>query len=428
MLQLHFAIAAPATTGPLNTMLPLGKELVRRGHKVSVFGILDMEKRVRAAGLDFEVVGIEKFPLGASFKNLEKLAHLEGLAAVKYTVEQLTAWAQVMLTEAPQAFRKCKIDALLANQGSVESGTLADKAGVPYITICSAVPLNQEPQIPPVFVPWSYNPKWTGVFRNQLAYGIQRILARPIINLVVQYRSDHGLKAYKNPNEVFSSLLQMSQFPREYEFPRRKLPPHFHFTGPFHTNDSREKINFPWERLSGKPLVYASMGTLQNKLEKTFLMIAEACKDLDVDLVISLGQNVDTIKIPLPSHAIVVAYAPQLDLLQKATLMITHAGANSTMECLMNAVPMVAIPVSNDQPGNSARIRWNRVGEVISLRQLSASRLKEKIQLVLKDPEYKRNAERLKDAILKSGGVKLAADLIEKAVTTKKPVLAEEIL
>ena len=100
----HFAITSPAMTGPLNTMLPLGQEMLRRGHRVSVFGILDMEKRVRAAGLDFYILGKKEFPLGSSFLALEKLGHLEGLKAVSYTVEQLKKWAEVMLNEAPDAF------------------------------------------------------------------------------------------------------------------------------------------------------------------------------------------------------------------------------------------------------------------------------------------------------------------------------------
>ena len=39
----HFGLICPASTGHLNTMLPLGKELQRRGHRVTLFGILDAQ-------------------------------------------------------------------------------------------------------------------------------------------------------------------------------------------------------------------------------------------------------------------------------------------------------------------------------------------------------------------------------------------------
>ena len=59
----------------------------------------------------------------------------------------------------------------------------------------------------------------------------------------------------------------------------------------------------------------------------------------------------------------------QLEILQKATLTITHAGMNTTLECLSNAVPMVAIPIANDQPGVAARIAWTGAGAAIPLKR-----------------------------------------------------------
>ncbi|WLT39734.1 hypothetical protein NON20_10065 [Synechocystis sp. B12] len=66
----------------------------------------------------------------------------------------------------------------------------------------------------------------------------------------------------------------------------------------------------------------------------------------------------------LPGNPLVVNYAPQLELLQRTALTITHAGLNTTLECLNNAVPMVAIPIANDQPGVAARIAWAGVGNL----------------------------------------------------------------
>ncbi len=38
----------------------------------------------------------------------------------------------------------------------------------------------------------------------------------------------------------------------------------FYHTGPFHNGQGRAKVAFPWERLTGEPLIYASMGTILN--------------------------------------------------------------------------------------------------------------------------------------------------------------------
>lgn len=126
----------------------------------------------------------------------------------------------------------------------------------------------------------------------------------------------------------------------------------------------------------------------------------------------------------MPGSPLVVQYAPQLELLKKATLCITHAGLNTSMECLMNAVPMVAIPITNDQPGVGARIAWTGTGEVIPVRKVSVKKLKKTIKRVLSDNSYRKNALKLKEATIRAGGLTKAADIIEQVVTTGKPVLA----
>ena len=54
----------------------------------------------------------------------------------------------------------------------------------------------------------------------------------------------------------------------------------------------------------------------------------------------------------------VVDFAPQLELLDKAAMLITHAGVNTVLEALCRGVPMVALPRNADQPGNAARIEY----------------------------------------------------------------------
>jgi MGT family glycosyltransferase len=126
----------------------------------------------------------------------------------------------------------------------------------------------------------------------------------------------------------------------------------------------------------------------------------------------------------LPGNPLVVEYAPQLELLQKTSLTITHAGMNTTLECLNNGVPMVAIPVANDQPGVAARIAWAGAGEAVPLKKLNVSKLRVAVEKVLTESSYKQNALRLQEAIKRAGGVQRAADIIEQAVSTGKPVLA----
>jgi zeaxanthin glucosyltransferase len=98
---------------------------------------------------------------------------------------------------------------------------------------------------------------------------------------------------------------------------------------------------------------------------------------------------------------------------------------NTTLESLAQGVPMVAIPIANDQPGVAARIAWTGTGEVVSLKKLTVSKLRTAIERVLQEASYRKNALKLSNAIQQAGGVRRAADIIEQVIHTGKPVIAQ---
>lgn len=424
----HFGILCPAGNGHLNTMIPLGSELLRRGNRVTVFNFLDAKATTLASGLEFQPLGEDEFPAGSMAEGFAHMGKLSGLTALRYTIKLVAQASDILLSQAPAILKKAGVEALLVDQVLREGGTIADFLNIPYITICSALMVNREPNIPLFCTTWQYSPTWKGRLRNQLGYQLLNLLTKPIRETIAESRKEWKLPPYNHPNDAYSKLAQLSQQPAEFEFPRQNLPPHFHFTGPYHNSETRKPVPFPFEQLTDKPLIYASMGTVQNRLLDVFQIIASACEGLDAQLVISLGGGATPESFPpLPGNPIVVGYAPQLQLLQKATLTITHAGMNTTLESLSNGVPMLAIPVANDQPGVAARIAWTGVGEVVPLKELSVPKLRSAIVKVLTQDSYKQRAIEMQGAIGRSGGVKKAVDIIEQIVLTGKPVLASKI-
>ncbi len=421
----HFGIICPAAAGHLNPMTTLGYELQRRGHRVTLLGIIDSQARTLAAGLEFRAIGKSEFPQGATQDLFTQLGKLSGLKALQYTTKWIEDTAGIYLRDAPQEIKTAGIEALLVDQASPAGGTVAEYLDIPFVNVCSAMMLNQEISVPHFNTTWNYDPSWRGILRNRLGYTLFNLIVKSLRKVIDEYRQQWKLSSYHNLNEYYSQLAQLSQQPVEFEFPRRELPSVFHFTGPYSNPASRKPTSFPYEKLTGQPLIYASMGTLQNRLLWIFQMIAEACVELDVQLVIALGGGASPESLPeLPGNTIVVGYAPQLELLQKATLTITHAGMNTTLESLSNGVPMVAIPIANDQPGVAARIAWTGTGEVIPLGKVSVASLHKAIKQVLTEDSYKKNALKLQEAIKRAGGVSRAADIIEQVISTGKPGLA----
>ncbi|NJK47186.1 glycosyltransferase [Candidatus Gracilibacteria bacterium] len=415
--MVHFGIICPTVPGHLNPMTTLGYELKQRGHRVTLVGIPDARSHAVAAGLEFKAIGETQFPEGTNQKNFVRLGELNGLAALRYTVSFLKQMTVNILQNAPAAIQETGIEALLVDRVSSAGGTVAEFLNLPFITVHSALILNQEENIPPFNTPWQYNPTTWARLRNKLGYSIVNRSTQPIRDVIARYRQTWNLPPRRDADSANSQLAQISQQPAEFEFPRQNLPDCFHFTGPFHNPLSRTPVPFPYEKLTGQPLIYASMGTLQNRLLWVFENIAQACDRLDVQLVISLGGGSNPEFLPkLPGNPIVVGYAPQLELLAKASLTITHAGLNTTLESLSKGVPMVAIPITNDQPGVASRIAWTGSGEAVPLAKSSPKRLREALERVLKEDSYKKNALRLQEAIGRSGGVKKAADIIEQSI------------
>jgi zeaxanthin glucosyltransferase len=102
----HFGIICPATTGHLNTMTTLGWELQRRGHQITLFGLLDAQSNAHSAGLGFKAIGESNFPLGAMAQIFDQQGRLSGLEAVRYTVTWIKDITATFLQEAPAAIQE----------------------------------------------------------------------------------------------------------------------------------------------------------------------------------------------------------------------------------------------------------------------------------------------------------------------------------
>jgi MGT family glycosyltransferase len=155
-----------------------------------------------------------------------------------------------------------------------------------------------------------------------------------------------------------------------------------------------------------------------NGLDNVYKHILEAVEPLeDVQVVLSVGKNIHPESLgPIPSNTIVVRSAPQIEMLKRAALCITHAGLNTTLESLAHGVPMIAIPIGYDQPGTAVRIAYHGTGEFMEVDELTTNCLRGLIEKVLQDPSYRERAKYFQKVISKTRGLDVAADVIEQAL------------
>jgi MGT family glycosyltransferase len=159
------------------------------------------------------------------------------------------------------------------------------------------------------------------------------------------------------------------------------------------------------------------LGTTRNVQAFVFRLVSEACQNLDLQLVISLGGRFDPEMFPdLPGNPLVTKYAPQLELLRLATIVITHGGPNTVFETLMEGKPIVAIPLALDQPAVAARLRRLGIAEVLPVMRLSARKIHRAVTKVLDDPSYRAAAVKMQTKLHSLHGLQRAADVIEEAL------------
>ncbi len=406
-----------ASPGHFHPITALGRRLQARGHEVVYFQVVDIERPIRAAGLEFHAIGREDFPPGTIRQLDEELSTLKGLEGLRCAIRRTVRTLTMVFRDAPAAIREERIDALIVDQVELSGRTLAEHLGLPFVSVAAALPMNLDANVPWFTFPWSHRSGPLGRLRNWLGNAFVTQLGSENLRTIDRQRRAWGLPSIQGFNPHFSDLAQLAQLPAALELPGRGLPPCFHHTGPWTDGEARAPVDFPWERLDpARPLVYVSMGTLQNGNIRPFQAIAEACDGLGLQLVISLGGGMKPSELgELHGDPIVVGYAPQLELIRRATLTISHGGLNTTLESLTCGVPMVVLPVTGDQPGVGVRVEWARVGRSIPIARLTVPALRNAVREVLGDPTYRDRANALRSTIEANDGLNRAAELIEQA-------------
>ena len=281
----HLGIFCPPLSGHLNPVAVVGRALIAAGHRCTVFHFEEFRGQVEREKLEF-------VPLGSNSQlasQITEMGKAQDLRSLRLAVEGARQSSENICLRGPDAVRKAGIELILADQNEPAAGALADYLGIPFLSACPSLPLNREPAIPPPFTNWGYSHSLWALLRNQAGLAAADFLISPINRTLNQYRRKWHLPKVRKPDDTFSRLAQISQTTKEFDFPRHSLPETFHPLGPWLDEEAQDKTGFPFERLDGRPMVYASFGTLQPNAYGQFQMIAAACASHGLQMVLAAG-------------------------------------------------------------------------------------------------------------------------------------------
>lgn len=403
---MHIAIVAPPVPGHYDPLRVLAAALERRGHRASFVHMPDAARLV--PGFGFEAVGARTHGPGALARYADILARASRPTGFLAMIRATAAITSMLRQELPDALRRMRADAVVADSTEPAGGLVARDVGLPWATSVTGLPLLREPAVPPPFVDWPYGDDPASLHRNRVGYRIADWLQRPIARAA----------GTANPAASFSPDLQVAQCPPQLDFPRRALPPGFHYCGPWRAA-AEAPPDLP--AADGRPLIYCSLGSLQGDRPSRFAAMTEACARVGARALVATGGRLsDADAARLPGDPIVRAHWHQPSVLPHCRAAILHGGFNTVLDALAAGVPMLVAPIAFEQPGTAARVRHHGFGALLPKR-LTADRIASALRALLADEGMTGRARAVADQMRTLGGIEEAADRIDAFVRRRVP-------
>jgi len=238
------------------------------------------------------------------------------------------------------------------------------------------------------------------------------------------------MEPQRNTTSSFlSGLTTLILCPIEFELPQMEWPANFIHVEASCDMERKVKPGFPWDRIDeSKKLLYCSLGTqghwqyegadyeAKQRSGLRFLqaVVTAMADHPDWQLVMVVGQHISAKALhSVPPNAVLVDYAPQSQLLKRASLAITHGGLNTVKDCILLGVPMLVFPIWIDQFGTAVRVAFHGLGLTLDLKSATAESISSMIATVERDAGFKSRIEAMSKVFLQRENENQAAKIIE---------------
>ena len=285
-----------------------------------------------------------------------------------------------------------------------------------YIPVCLLPGANVSP--PGMGLPPPRN--WWRHIQARVAGAAIRLLTTDIRREANAVRKQNGLQPLRITVMELQGLmpLYLVAGSPEFDYNRCDLPDSVHYIGPCFPNRSTDEAPPAWlDALPrDRPWVHVTEGTVH--VQKPFVLQAAAkgLADLPVQVIMATGTHRKPAEIglePIAPNIRVERWVPYDHMLPHTGVVVTTGGSGTVMSALMAGVPLVVIPTEWDKPANAQRVVDAGAGLRLSPRRCTPGRLRSAVEAVLRDPTFRRNAQRMAKTFRQCGGPPAAAKLLE---------------
>jgi MGT family glycosyltransferase len=389
----RIAIVNIGAEGHVNPTLPVAAELVRRGAQVTYFAPEAYRAPITDLGATFSGYASEFAgnPPPPGTPPQELMASLPA----RLTGECLAALPQI-----EPRLRELRPDAIVYDKFCLAARFLAKELGVKAAT----------------FLPsYAGNEKWS--LQRVFAGGVAPAADHPAL---VRFRQDaaqlgqrFGVKL-TGLHDLFghTEALNVCFVARAFHYEGDAFDDRFVFCGPC---IAPRGAGGRWLPPAGdaRPLVFVSLGTVFNAWPEFFSMCFDAFRDAPYRVLMAVGRKVDAATLGrAPANVETQPHVPQLEVLERARLFVTHGGMNSTMESLWFGVPMVVIPQMLEQAATAKRVDALGLGRAFARETITAAALRQAVDQLLDDQGVRSRVKNMQTEVRASGGQAKAAEAL----------------
>src|ERR1700761_2673307 len=341
--------------GHLNPPLKLARKLAEAGHCVYYMGLADFEEYIRMQGLSYLTILKDSCPKGYLGE------HTADKAALGLDNLDLILWDGNRKSPSFSLFEQIERD--LAH-------------------IVTSVR-------PDLFVIDFKLRELSTLIQSKFAVKTS-ILSVTLIDLALV--TNGGVKKSSAP------VPELFLCPKEFDFNLRSKENRYYIEASIEL-ERKTAGGFSWKALDpGRKLVYCSFGSQPHNYRQSRAMfravIGAAKMRPEWQFVLAAGSHLCELDLnDLAPNSLVVDWAPQLEMLSRAAMMITHGGLGAVKECIFFSVPMIVLPFRWDQPHNAARVVHHGLGVRGDSNDVSVQQICTLIDALASNPSFKRRVE-----------------------------------
>ena len=430
------AIIPYPESGHLNGTFGLARQLRARGHEIVYLPIHDFVEQVHAEGFAASPILERDYPRGTLARQQDELYQLRGVSQLlRIRANSGRLFAAIARSTLDAMLRAAGADLVLFDRELPAAGLLGHRAGLPICALSTTLSVGPDDDGPPLTTDVAPG----SAYRARSAWAWRKIAMRRRL-------LDHGVRLAGIAPWLpqYLALADHCGFPRDRVLPHRGWRPALAvpqlvicpaafdlpavracverdamraYAAPFVDLARREPA--PPVLTPAGPLVLCSLGSQPHRLatcrDLFRALVAAARLRPHVHFVLAIGRHLRPAELgELPPNASVHATVPQLALLARASLFVTHAGLNSVKEAIVSGVPMLAFPLGFDQPGNAVRIEHHGLGLRGDVRRTSPLVLGRMIDRVLHGRAFATAVRSMREIFLAADRRGAGLDFVEQ--------------